>query len=107
MDCNVINSTVIEFHLSNTSRSRRARTWIARLVDRDATDCAISPPHNELEAEFMDTVKIISDKKGRLHIIPNNLYRTMLGTGHIQTASNLKLLTKANLPITLIQTLNI
>ena len=51
MDCLVLTScwhwseqvisTVIEFHLSNTSGSRRARTWIARLVDRD---CAISPP---------------------------------------------------------------
>ena len=31
-----VNSTVIEFHLSETSRSRRARTRIARLLDRDA-----------------------------------------------------------------------
>ena len=35
---------MIEFHLSNTSGSRQARTRIARLVDRDANDCAISPP---------------------------------------------------------------
>ena len=48
----------------------------------------------------MDTVKVISDEKGKLHVIPNNLYRAMLGTGHIQMASNLKLLTKDNLPIT-------
>ena len=39
-----VNSTVIEFHLSNTSGSRRARTRIARLVDRDSNNCAISPP---------------------------------------------------------------
>ena len=39
-----VSSTVIEFHPSITSGSRRARTWIARLVDRDANDCAISPP---------------------------------------------------------------
>ena len=39
--------------------------------------------HNELEAEFMDTVKIISDEKGKLHVIPNNLFKAMLGTGHI------------------------
>ena len=57
-----------------------------------------------LKLEFMDTVKIISDEKGKLHVIPNNLYRAMLGTGHIQMASNLKLLTKDNLPITLVQT---
>ena len=39
-----LNSTVIEFHLSETSGSRRAQTRIAHLVDRDANDCAISPP---------------------------------------------------------------
>ena len=48
----------------------------------------------ELEAVFMDTVKIILDEKGKVHVIPNNLYREMLGTEHIQMASNLKLLTK-------------
>ena len=31
--------------------------------------------HNELDAEFMDTVKIISDEKGKLLVIPNNLYK--------------------------------
>ena len=41
-----VNSTVIEFHLSNTSGSRRVQTRITHLVDRDANDCAISlPPH--------------------------------------------------------------
>ena len=39
-----VNSTVIEFHLSITSGSRRAQTWIARLVDRDSNNCAISLP---------------------------------------------------------------
>ena len=39
-----VNSTVIEFHLSNTSGSRRVRTRIARLVDRDSNDCSISLP---------------------------------------------------------------
>ena len=38
------NNTVIEFHPSNTSGSRWARTRIARLVGREANDCAISPP---------------------------------------------------------------
>ena len=38
------NSTVIEFHPSITSGSRGAQTCIARLIDRDANDCAISPP---------------------------------------------------------------
>ena len=42
-----VNDTVIEFHLSETSGLRRARTWIAGLVDRDANDCAISPPHSK------------------------------------------------------------
>ena len=32
-----VNNTVIEFHLSETSGSYR-------LIDRDANDCAISPP---------------------------------------------------------------
>ena len=40
-----VNNTVIEFHLSVTSGSRRARTRIACLVDTDANDCAIPPPH--------------------------------------------------------------
>ena len=35
---------VIESHLSETSRSSRARTQTARLIDRDAKDCPISPP---------------------------------------------------------------
>ena len=35
---------MIEFNLSITSGSRWAQTRIARLVDRDANDCAISPP---------------------------------------------------------------
>ena len=44
-----VNNTVIEFHLSNTSGSRRARTWIARLVGRDANDYAIPLPPVERE----------------------------------------------------------
>ena len=63
--------------------------------------------HRELEAEFMDTVKIISDEKGKVCVIPNSLYRAMLGTEHIQMASNLKLLTEDDLPITSEQTLNV
>ena len=39
-----VTNTVIEFHLSNTSRSRRARTRIAHLVDRDADDCYFPAP---------------------------------------------------------------
>ena len=39
-----VNSTVIEVHLSNTSRSTRAQNWIARLVDRDSNDCYFPAP---------------------------------------------------------------
>ena len=39
-----VNNTVIEFHLSITSGSRRVQTRIARWVDRDTNDCAISRP---------------------------------------------------------------
>ena len=39
-----VNSTLTAYHLSETSRSYRARTWMDRLADRDATNCAISPP---------------------------------------------------------------
>ena len=38
------NSTLIEFHLSETSGLCRSRTWTAGLTDRDANHCAISPP---------------------------------------------------------------
>ena len=41
-----VNSSVIEFHLSNTSGSRRERTRIACLVDRDSNHCAISLPQH-------------------------------------------------------------
>ena len=47
-----INSTVKEFHLSNTSGSRRAQTWIARLVYRDSNNCAISPPPSALVTTY-------------------------------------------------------
>ena len=39
-----MNNTVIEFHLSKTSGLSGKRTRTARLVDRDANDCAIPPP---------------------------------------------------------------
>ena len=39
-----VSNTVIESHLSVTSGSNQARTWITCLTDRDAKDCAISPP---------------------------------------------------------------
>ena len=39
-----VNDTVIESHLSMTSGSSRERTRAARFIDRDANDCAISPP---------------------------------------------------------------
>ena len=39
-----VNNTTIEVHLSVTSGSRQVRTRIARSVDRDDNDCAISPP---------------------------------------------------------------
>ena len=39
-----VNSTLIEFHLSETSGLSGKRTRAARLVDRDANNCAIPPP---------------------------------------------------------------
>ena len=39
-----VNSTLIEFHLSETSRLCRVRTWTAGLTDREVDHCAISPP---------------------------------------------------------------
>ena len=49
-----VNNTMIESHLSVTSGSRRAQTRIARLVDRDANNCAISPrpQKTEFDHEF-------------------------------------------------------
>ena len=44
-----VNSTVKEFHPSNTSGSSREQTRAARLIDRDANDCAISPPLSRIE----------------------------------------------------------
>ena len=41
-----IASTLIEFHLSETSGSYHVRTWTDLVADRDATDCAISPPQH-------------------------------------------------------------
>ena len=38
-----VNNTLIESHLSMTSRLSRERTRTARLTDRDANDCAIPP----------------------------------------------------------------
>ena len=40
-----VNSTVPAYHLSETSASYRAPTWMDRVADRDAIDCAVSPPH--------------------------------------------------------------
>ena len=39
-----VNNTVIESHLSVTSGSSQERTRAARFIDRDANNCAISPP---------------------------------------------------------------
>ena len=39
-----VNSTLIEFHLYEASGLSGKRTRTARLTDRDANDCAISPP---------------------------------------------------------------
>ena len=50
--CEQVNNTVIESHLSLTSRLRRARTRTARLTDRDANQCAISPPPQRCENMF-------------------------------------------------------
>ena len=55
-----VNSTVIEFHLTNISRSRRTRTRIASLVERDANDCAISPPR----LPFNNNILVCIQQKG-------------------------------------------
>ena len=56
-----VNNTVIEFHLSETSRSSRERTRAARLIDRDANDCAISPPPAKLDKNnFHNAVQFIT-----------------------------------------------
>ena len=47
-----VNNIVIEFHLSETSGLSGKRTRIARLVDRDANDCAIPPPLHESNREW-------------------------------------------------------
>ena len=57
-----VNSTVIEFHLSNTSGSRQARTRIAHLVNRDANNCAISPPLYiwfNVDVRYTPTIRLI------------------------------------------------
>ena len=43
-----VNNSVIESHLSERSGSYWARTRMDRVVDKDATDCAISPPPDEI-----------------------------------------------------------
>ena len=43
-----IDNILVEFHLSETDESCWARTWMARLTDREANHYAISPPHNGL-----------------------------------------------------------
>ena len=53
-----VNNTVIEFHLSVTSGLSRARTQIARSIDRDVNDCAISMPLKVLKKKMTNwTVK--------------------------------------------------
>ena len=44
-----VNNTMIESHLSVTSGLSWARTRTAHLTDRDANDCAISPPPFKME----------------------------------------------------------
>ena len=47
-----VSNTVIESHLSMTSGSSGAQTRTARLIDRDANNCAISPPPTPSEHPF-------------------------------------------------------
>ena len=42
-----VDKKLIEFHLSETNRSCKARAWTACLKDRDANHYAISPPPEE------------------------------------------------------------
>ena len=79
-----VSNTVIEFQLSITSGSSRARTRIACLVDRNANDCAISPPlyqhelwriqHNGEKQYSMDMQEMRLYEHRQLHI-PLILYR--------------------------------
>ena len=39
-----VKSMLIEFHLFETYNPYQARTWTARMTDRDANHYAISPP---------------------------------------------------------------
>ena len=49
-----VNSMLVEFHLSETNRPYRARTWTARMTDRDANHYAIShPPLSLLSGECL------------------------------------------------------
>ena len=51
---------MIEFHPSTTSESSRERTRAARLIDRDANDCAISPPPESLEIQQMKLMNAVT-----------------------------------------------
>ena len=68
-----VNNTVIESHLSETSGSYRARTWMDHVADRDATYCAISPPprvdelhHNNANTFYEKTLYFVK-RKGAHH----------------------------------------
>ena len=49
-----VRNTVIESHLSVTSGLSQERTWTARFIDKDANDCAISPPPAEIVDKSYD-----------------------------------------------------
>ena len=54
-----VNNTVIEFHLSETSRSCQARTRTTHLTDRDANDCAISPPPPSVSHTSISLISLV------------------------------------------------
>ena len=84
------NNTVIESHLSVTSGSSRARTQTARLTDRDANDCAISPPQLKSKADLEVWFTFLQEFNGTipfplLHYINSTgmyLYTDSSLTGH-------------------------
>ena len=47
-----VHNILLAYHLSETNGSYQARTWTARLTDRDANHYAISPPHHATSLVF-------------------------------------------------------
>ena len=64
-----VNNTVTESHLSVTSGSSRERTRAARFIDKDANDCAISPPPPCITPHFCSTSICSCVSSSVLHVL--------------------------------------